>query len=66
VELDKEREPGKKTGGLVRKPEMGRESCYIYQNLVFPTYGSTWPERTGFGVQNPVFPSNFPCFFKPV
>jgi hypothetical protein len=56
----------KERGGLVRKPEMGRESCYIYQSPIFPTYGSTWSERTGFGVQNPVFPSNFPCFFKPV
>jgi hypothetical protein len=35
VELDKEREP-EKTGGLVRKAEMRRESCYIYQNPISP------------------------------
>jgi hypothetical protein len=66
VELDKERESGKKTGKLVGKPEMGRESCYLYQNPVFPTYGSTWSERTGCGVQNPVFPSKIQFFLRPV
>jgi hypothetical protein len=46
VELDKERESGKKTGKVVDKPELGRESCYLYQNPAFLTYGSTWSEQT--------------------
>jgi hypothetical protein len=66
VELDKERESGKKTGKVAGKPELGLESCYLYQNPVFPTYGSTWSERTGCGVQNPVFPSYIQFFLRPV
>jgi hypothetical protein len=66
VELDKERESGKKTGKVVEKPELGRESCYLYQNPVLSTYGSTWSERTGYGVQNPVFPSDIQFFLRPV
>jgi hypothetical protein len=66
VELDTERESGKKTGKVVDKPELGRESCYLYQNPVLLTYGSTWSERTGYGVQNPVFPSDIRFFLRPV
>jgi hypothetical protein len=66
VDLDKERESGKKAGKVVDKPELGRESCYLYQNPVLLTYGSTWPERTGYGVHNPVFPSNIQFFLRPV
>jgi hypothetical protein len=66
VELDKEQELGKKTGKVVDKPKLGRESCDLYQNPVFRTYGSTWSERTGCGVQTPGFPSDIQFFLRPV
>jgi hypothetical protein len=66
VELDKERESGKKTGKVVDKPELGRESCYLKTKSRFLTYGSTWSQRTGCGVQNPVFPSDSQLFLRPV
>jgi hypothetical protein len=62
VELDKERESGKKTGKVVDKPKLGRELCYLDQNPVLLTYGSTWLERTGYSVHNPVFPSDIQVF----
>jgi hypothetical protein len=68
VELDKEQESGKKTGKVVDKPELGRESCYLYQSPVSPLmeHTCTWSERTGYGVQNPVFPSDIQFFLRPV
>jgi hypothetical protein len=66
LELNKERETGKKTGKIVSKRELGRDSYYLYQNPVFLTYGNTWSVRTGFGVENPVFPSDIQFFLRPV
>jgi hypothetical protein len=62
LELDKEQETAKKTGKIVDKLELGRESYYLHKNPGFLIYGSTWSVRTGFCVQNPIFPSDIRFF----